>query len=455
MKTLLEKLPEGLRDLIYLAGRVAVENKVSAYLVGGFVRDLILDVKNLDLDIVVEGDGIKFAQDFAKRLNARIIQHRRFGTAKIIILFPSAQSEAAGWPKDSECSSRILNQRGAASHYLKIDIATARKESYPQPASLPIVTPGILADDLKRRDFTINAMAISISGEDFGRLVDFFDGRSDLSRRKIRILHNLSFVDDPTRMIRAIRFEKRYNFNIEVKTLKLFKEAVKAGMIEKVQPQRLRDELILLLKEERPLNAMRRTQKLIGFNFLAPGVYLSRDKIKLLFSIQRQVGWFKEKHFRHRQLDSWLVYFIGLLDGCNMNGAASICGKFVFRKGEEKRILDYKKIGRGFIARLSRKNIKSSKVFSLLEPLSFEVIILIMAKYKNKNIQKHIGDFFEIYNSIRLCVSGHDLNKSGIKPGPIYQKVLKQILNAKLDGMIKTREEELGLLEKIMIKHKR
>lgn len=179
MKEYLRKLPKEIQDLISKAARVASGNNISAYLVGGFVRDLLLGVKNLDLDIVVEGDGIKFAQDFAHTLKAKLILHRRFGTATITL-----------------------------GYNLKIDIATARKETYPYPACLPVVTSGTIEDDLARRDFTINAMAISIMQKDFGRFIDLLYGKHDLYHKKIRVLHNLSFIDDPTRILRAIRFEK-------------------------------------------------------------------------------------------------------------------------------------------------------------------------------------------------------------------------------------------------------
>jgi tRNA nucleotidyltransferase (CCA-adding enzyme) len=219
MKEYLKKLPKELRSLIIIARNLASVNHMPVYLVGGIVRDLILGAKNLDLDIVVHGDGIKFAEAFTQKLKAKLIRHKRFGTATIIL--------------------------GSG---LKFDIATARKEFYPQPASLPEVTGGTLKDDLFRRDFTINAMAISIGARDFGKLIDFFAGREDILHRKIHILHDLSFIDDPTRILRAIRFEKRYNFRIEPKTLGALKEAVGLKMLEIIQPQRLSHELILILK---------------------------------------------------------------------------------------------------------------------------------------------------------------------------------------------------------------
>jgi tRNA nucleotidyltransferase (CCA-adding enzyme) len=421
MKTYLNNLPKEIQNLIRLTGDIASQNNMYAYLVGGFVRDLILGAKNLDLDIVVEGEGIKFAEALAQRLQAKLIRHRRFGTATV-----------------------ILKKR------LKVDIATARREYYPQPAQLPEVTPGTLKDDLIRRDFTINAMAISINQSDFGRFIDFFGGKEDLFLKKIRILHDLSFIDDPTRILRAIRFEQRYNFKIEPKTLRLLKEAVRLKMLEKTQPQRLRDELILILKEEHPLKQLKRIKGLTGFKFVNPGLSLSQKTTELLKSIQGRIDWFRKNYPRRRQLDTWLIYLIGLLEPLDINKIRSVCKRFAFRRGEEKRILNYKKMSRKIIQELSRMKIKPSKIFTLLEPLSYEVIILIKAKSRNIRLQKHIEIFFEIYNGMRPYICGEDLRKLGIAPSPFYQKVFTKVLEAKLNGLVKTKEEELLLIKKLI-----
>jgi tRNA nucleotidyltransferase (CCA-adding enzyme) len=384
------------------------------------VRDLILGVKNLDLDIVVEGDGIKFAEDLATILKAKLIRHGRFGTATVTIL------------------------------HKKIDIATARKEIYPYPASLPEVTPGKLNDDLSRRDFTINAMAISISGKNPGRLIDIFSGKRDLRHKKIRILHTLSFIDDPTRILRAIRFEKRYNFEIESKTLKHLKEAVKLRMLEKVQPQRIRDDLILILKEKEPLKQIKRLQVLVGLDFISPHLSVSKKTFMFLNSINEQIDWFGKVYHDRRSIDAWLIYFLGLIDSLGAQEVKSICQKYVFRKGEEKRIFAYKKIDAEFISQLSEKKIKPSKIFSLLEPLSYEVILALKAKYKNRYLVEHIEDFLEIYNGMCIYTSGYDLNNLGITPGPSYQEIFTKVLNAKLDGLVKTKKEELTLIRKLI-----
>lgn len=418
IKKYLNRLPQEVRDLVYLAWDISSCNNMPVYLVGGFVRDLVLGVKNLDLDIVVEGDGIKFAEDLAKRLNVRIVSHRRFGTAALII-----------------------------NHHFKVDIATARKESYPHPASLPLVVPGTLKDDLYRRDFTINAMAIDISPVNFGGWTDFFNGREDIRNKKIRVLHDLSFIDDPTRLLRAIRFEQRYNFRIEQHTLKLFKQALSRRMLEKVSSHRLRDEIILILKEPSPIKDIKRINQLVGFSFISPNLSFSAKTISFLKSIERQIIWFKNKTPRKRMLDTWLMYLIGLISNMPQRETKAFCTRFGFSKGEIRRILSYKKIIDSLKDKLNRA-ILPSQVYKYLQPLSYEVILLLNAKYKDRTLRKNIKDFFNIYNGTRIQVTGADLAKLAIRPGPYYKKLFLATLYAKLDGRVKTKEEELEFIEK-------
>lgn len=421
MKEKLNRLPKEILGLIHLARDVACDRNEQAYLVGGFVRDLLLGRKNFDLDIVVEGDGIKFAENLANCLKAKLIRHRRFGTATII---------------------SILHR--------KIDMSSARKEIYPKPGHLPVVSPGTLREDLFRRDFSINAMAISISCENFGKLIDLFGGKADLKSGLVRVLHNLSFRDDPTRILRAIRFEKRYDFKIHTQTLKLLKAAVKANLLQKVEPQRIRDDLILMLKEESPLKVIMRLDELAGFSFLDPGLSISKKIRDLLRSIEKQIRWFKDSHSLRRAIDSWLIYFMGILSDMGIAKTKSICRRLALRFGEEKRILASKQASRKFILRLANPDTKPSGIYSLLEPLSYEAIILLKSKYKNHFIQKHISDFFQHYNGARIHIRGEDLHNQGILPGPHYQKIFQRVLHAKLNGLVKTKDDELGLVNKIV-----
>ncbi len=420
MEKHLKQLPQEILDLIYAARDTAGHMGLRAYLVGGFVRDLILEVKNLDLDIAVEGEGIDFAGALARKLNAKLVSHKRFGTATVTV-----------------------------KPHLKIDVATARKEFYPQPASLPIVNRGSIRDDLYRRDFTINTLVIAINLDNFGQLLDMFQGKSDIARKKLRILHELSFIDDPTRILRAIRFQERYDFKIESRTLKHLGEAIKLKMLSAVSPQRLRDELVLMLKEKEPLKALKALEKLAGLDFIQPTLRLSRKTENFLRSCRDQVDWFKTKFDGHRHLDSWLVYLSGLLSGLEAGQVQAVCEKFVFRKGEEKRIMDFFLFRDKLLSKLSRPKLRPSSVFHLLEPLSYEVIILLKASAADKSALANLENFFHTYNRTAISLGGHDLKSLGFMPGPHYQKILRRVLNAKLNGKVKTAQEELELVKKI------
>ncbi|MFH1354810.1 MAG: CCA tRNA nucleotidyltransferase [Candidatus Omnitrophota bacterium] len=413
MKENLKRLPDKIQELIGLARDLAERMNIHAYLVGGFVRDLIIGVNNLDLDIVVEGDGVAFAQELAKILRAKLVRHRRFRTATVMI-----------------------------NPDLKIDVASARKEFYPSPADLPVVRSASLKDDHFRRDFTINAMAISISGGNFGKLIDAFGGKVDLRNKRVRFLHDLSFVDDPTRILRAIRFEQRFNFKIEPRTMKYLKQAVRLKMLNKVEPQRIRDELILLLKEKHPIKEIWRMQELTGFDFIAPALSLGKNTRKLLGAIEKIT-------LSHSRVEPWLIYFMGLIDSLNLQQTEKVCDKFAFTKQNAKKIISSKKINRKFILSLGKKGLQPSMIYSLLSPLSYEAILLLKAKYNQGIVRQNIEDFLETYRHLSLGVNGHDLQELGIRPGPDYQKILKKVFKAKLNGLVRDKDAQLRLIRKI------
>lgn len=414
MKNYLNNLPKDIRDLIHLAGEVASKMRVNVYLVGGVVRDLILDVPNFDLDIVVQGDGLMFASEFAGRLNVRLVVHPHFGTATLIT------------PKK-----------------IKLDIATARSEVYPEPASLPVVSPGTIREDLARRDFTINALAIELQPKNFGNLIDFYQGRQDLKMRVIRILHNLSFIDDPTRIIRAVRFEQRLKFTIEPHSLKLLKESAGRGMLKRVSPDRLRDEIVLILKEKVTTRCILRLQELVGFDFIHRQLKLNKANLEYLTAIKKEINWFNNNFPKCRVLDTWLMYFIGLLSSLKKAQIQRVCRKFSLRRGEIKRIVSYSRFSQRKALRLCKKDISPSEIYRNLEPLSFEVILLIKARYKNKLLNYHIANFFRCYNRERLYIRGQDLTRLGLKPGPAYKKILTKLLYLQLDGRINSKHDAL------------
>ena len=245
VKELMEaSLPPGLLELLRRIGQVAAEMGHPLYTVGGFARDLLLNRPNFDVDFVVEGDAVILAQKLAREFGGRVRPHRRFGTAK--------------WIRDEKAfaEGKPLADGAPAS----IDFATARTEFYEAPTLLPIVERSSIKLDLHRRDFTINTLAIRLDGQHWGELLDFYGGRKDLEEGIIRVLHSLSFIEDPTRILRAIRFEQRFGFTIEPRTAELMMEAV--DLIPRVSGPRIRHELELILLEEQPEKVLRRLHEI-------------------------------------------------------------------------------------------------------------------------------------------------------------------------------------------------
>jgi len=232
-----KKFSKDIFNIIKTVGEAADRIGLSIYIVGGPVRDVLLDVSNYDLDFVVEGDGIKFANALNERLKGELRLHRAFKTATILY-------------KDA-----------------RIDVVTARSETYERPASYPDVVPGTIKEDLFRRDFTINAMAVCLNKKNFGNLIDFFGGLKDLKKGVIKIMHDKSFIDDPTRIFRAVRFSTRFKFKIEPKTKRLMKKAILAGAIGEVNRGRIKKEIELFLKEKNPLKCVEVFSNLISKQF--------------------------------------------------------------------------------------------------------------------------------------------------------------------------------------------
>ncbi len=244
---LLDNLPPRVLNLLRDAGICAEQMGFRAYSVGGIVRDLFLGRENFDVDIVIEGRAIAFASRFSADYDARIIKHKKFETANL--QFPDG---------------------------FKADVAMARTETYERPGALPFVVPGSIREDLSRRDFTINTLAVSLNPRLFGDLIELFNARDDIKNRLIRVLHDRSFIDDPTRVFRAARFEQRLGFMIESNTEKLIRDAVSEGYIGRLSDYRIASELRLILDEKDPSRPLQRLDGLGVFS--SPGIKGGRNK---------------------------------------------------------------------------------------------------------------------------------------------------------------------------------
>ncbi len=422
-KLMKERFPERLHNLLVEFGRVGDALGYSVYAVGGFVRDLLMRVENFDVDIVVEGDGIRLAEEFEKKFPCRIRTHKKFGTA--IILFPDN---------------------------LKIDVATARLEVYDSPAALPIVERGSIRLDLYRRDFTINTLAIQLNPKAFGELIDFFEGVKDIKDKVIRVLHNLSFVEDPTRVFRAIRFEQRLGFQIGKPTQNLMKNAVKMGFMDRLSGGRVLSELILILQEENPVHALKRMKDFNLYHFLHPRIKFDEEAVLLFERIHHVIAWF-DLLFLDEQYERWLIYFYSLIDTLKEAEISELCQRLVMNDRLRRKVTDGKRQADQVLLQIfswinADRLPKRSEIYAVLDPLSTEEKLFMMAKTTQMETRRYISLYFTQLKDTKPLLGGADLIQMGIKPGPSIKKTLTHLLQAKLDEQVTTRQDEVEYISK-------
>jgi tRNA nucleotidyltransferase (CCA-adding enzyme) len=405
--------------LLRTIGEVAEKNGYTAYAVGGFVRDLLLRVKNLDLDIVVEGDGIKFAKKLADHFGGAVRTHEKFSTA--LVIMPDG---------------------------FNIDVATARLEYYEYPAAMPTVELSSLKLDLYRRDFTINAMAINLNPEKFGTLVDFFNCQADIKERRIRILHNLSFVEDPTRIFRAIRFEQRMGFTIGKHTEKLLKNAVKMNLFNRFFGHRCFTELKLIFSEENPIPAISRMAEFDLLKFILPELKFDKRMEKNLIETQRAMAWYKLLYLGE-PCRYWLVYLFTILANSTYSDLKVFFMKFEFAERHKNELLKEKDAADKILKELDRnRRLSSSEIYWLLQERTHETLLYLIAMARKKTAKKAVSHFVTHLRNYKTHIQGADLKKMGYKSGPIYKTILNHLLEAKLDGLVKTKADEKKFIEK-------
>ena len=415
------RLPYRLVALLEEAGQLADRCEVSLFVVGGCVRDLLLGIQNLDLDLVVEGDGISFARKLGEALQARVKVHERFGTA--MVLLPDG---------------------------LKLDVATARTEYYEYPTALPTVEHSSIKKDLYRRDFTINALAVRLNGKGFGDVQDFYGGQRDLNEKVIRVLHGLSFVEDPTRVFRAIRFETRFGFHLGKDTTALIAGAVKMNLFHRLSGHRLLEELKLLFSERDPTQSIKRLADMGLLRFIHPKLSSSDRLEKLLNAIDEAVDWYRLLYL-DRKMDVWLVYMMGLIELVPEHHVKEILKRFPFSEQEVTR-LKMARVGCHHAMRrlASKRPLRPAEVYHLLSGLSDETLLLLMAKSKGDTVKRHVSAFLTTYQHVKPVLTGSDLKAMGLKPGPQFKQILEQLLGARLNGEVKTEAEERQLAEKMI-----
>ena len=411
-----EKLPGYIYQLLGYIGKTGDRIGCPVFVVGGFVRDLLIGRPNLDVDVVVEGDGIVFAHAFAEARDGRVKHHKRFGTA--VVTLPDG---------------------------FKVDVATARMEVYDHPGALPSVKPSSIRDDLRRRDFTINAMAIELNEGRFGELVDFFGGRLDLESKWVRVLHDLSFADDPTRIFRAIRFEQRHGFSLEPRTEKLLEEAVSGNFLKTITRQRLRNEILLILKEEEPVPTIRRMEHFHLIKYIHPRIRVSDDLVKLLHRTKDTLEWWNSTS-AHSAAEPALLNLIALTDQLNATEAEDASKRLVLRKKYSEALRASKVLLPDIIRRLCQVKDTPSQVYKALKGLPLEVLLFAMAKAYE--MHDTIAYYLTRLQKISPLVNGNDLRMLGYPEGPLYTQILGSAFAAQLDGLIADKDEAIEFVKR-------
>jgi tRNA nucleotidyltransferase (CCA-adding enzyme) len=401
-----------LYTLLAEAGHAAAQMQMRAAVVGGFVRDLLLGLKSEDLDIVVEGEGLALAQHLAQHWQADIRIHEVFGTA--VLSLPCGR---------------------------KVDIATARTEYYEFPAALPTVQFSSLRQDLDRRDFTINAMAIDISPAGFGNLLDYFGGYADLKLGLVRILYSHSFIDDPTRMFRAIRFEQRYGFVLENQTEQLMKNSITAGVWRQLSPERIARELVLIFKENRCRRILKRLDSIRLWPALFCDVQMDGEMWEWLRRSQ-QVRFIVERYTKIEL--PWLVIPMLLFHRLDQERSRQYIESLKFT-GRQRENIEETLLGQQMIVeQLRKRDLTAWEIYQLLSPLSAEAILFFATILcHHKSATRHILRYLRELQGIKPLLGGEDIRQLGIKQGPIIGDILRAIRREKLNGGLRTRQEEL------------
>ncbi len=414
-----ERLPEHVITTLRHAGEIADQLKYQAYVVGGFVRDLFLYRNNEDIDIVVEGDGIAFARIYAERYGVRIHSHRKFGTA--VIIFNDGR---------------------------KIDVASARLEYYRSPAALPDIKMSSIKLDLFRRDFTINTLAIHLNGNTFGSLIDFFSAQKDVKDKAIRVLHNLSFVEDPTRVFRALRFEQRFNFTIGKLTANLIENAVKMDFFKRLSGRRVFAEIRLILQEENPARAIVRMHDFDLLKVIHPSISFNQNLVDLLNAVRRVISW-HDLLFLEEPYHRWAVYFMALIHPCDLDTSLQICRKMGLGQRNERLLCQQRLKAQMHLQQMERHLPKTaSALYHHLCDFCTELILYMIAATPNEAVKKEISNYYNKLRNVKPQLSGKDLIKTGLHSGPDIGHLLGALLDAKLNGTIETRQDELDFVHK-------
>jgi tRNA nucleotidyltransferase (CCA-adding enzyme) len=407
---------------IQMVAELAQADGVSIYLVGGVVRDLLLGRANFDIDFVVEGNALAFAERLQKQQGGYLTVFKPFGTAK--------------WKPPSE-------KNEAPDVFDHIDFASARYEFYEHPTALPTVYDSSIKLDLQRRDFTINTLAVQISPANaFGWVVDFYGGLRDLDAQLIRVLHSLSFIDDPTRILRALRFEHRLGFKVEARTTELMKTAL--PMLGRITGERLRNELTLMLKEDQPERGLLTLQERGVLAAIHPALLVDKKVSDAFQRVRTERS--DLMPIAEEQSDLyWHIWFSQI----ESDALKLICERLLFGRKMGDSLLQSSELFRD-VYELSKPETQTSGIVSRLEGVSELALVTLWYVSENKRVRMKLEQFWSKWRQIQPLATGETLQQLGLKPGPCFKVILARLRQAWLDGVVQNEVEERQLLDRLI-----
>ena len=415
-------------ELIRAVADEAALHGLPLYAVGGLPRDLVLGVQHSDLDLVVEGEAIALARALAAKYGGEVTAHPKFGTARWVLRDTKF--------KRPEAAAKFSRQVDSGDF---LDLVSARSETYDRPAALPSVRLGSIEDDLRRRDFTINTLAVRLDGAGFGQVRDDFGALEDLERGMVRVLHSHSFTDDPTRMYRAVRYEQRLGFGIAADTLALIPAA--RGLVERLSAHRIRHELDLILAEKNVESMLGRLRKL---NLLRPiHAGLPRNKVALnRVALARQPQVLSVPSWTGADV-AWVLWLMAL----SQRQIASVEERLHFTKALSQAILSASVL----MSRLpALELLRASRCVAYLDRLPSLAVYAACLGARTGRSRTVLQEYLAQWRLIRPTTTGKDLRRLGLLPGPEYKRILRVLRDAWIDGLVETAEEERRLLRSIL-----
>ncbi len=434
---LARRLSPALLNLLSEAGELAAERGDTLYMVGGFVRDLLFVLSTqdetrtsprFDLDLVVEGDAIALAQRLCQRRGGRVRSHERFGTAKWILEQPIPLN-----------SNRLAHNTPLTS----LDFVTSRTEFYRHPTALPEVEQSSIRQDLHRRDFTINTLALPLTPEHFGELLDFYGGQNDLAARLIRVLHSLSFVEDPTRMLRAARLLARLEFTLEERTAELLTNAL--DLLSRVSGDRVLHELELIFQERHPERALQQLDRLGILTAIHPGLMVDDWLLERLERLQTRLS---DTPWAHIKRDT--AHYLGLMAFWLAGDEQNDLAQRLNLRLNQRAVLEQTHRLRRSAPQLAAAE-QASDLYRLLTPFSDDARLVVWLALEDETARAQIWRFQRDLRDVAPLIDGDYLKKEfRLTPGPIFRVILDALRDARLDGRISTLAEERALVEQIL-----